>query len=149
MTDQYKCPSWYDDNNTLRDCVCGKCEQQEPYWKEETPEEMLARVLSGGNYTLRMDGVLVTDNKKKRLLTLEPNPDHYVSKAELEAKLAEAEKRIVDYKQMERRLTDILQTDPDFDFVVRQETVDRIMRLFVVSHLTSTKEKDKNASINS
>jgi hypothetical protein len=24
-TDRYKCPSYYDDNNILRDCTCGKC----------------------------------------------------------------------------------------------------------------------------
>lgn len=23
--EQYKCPSWFDDNNILRDCSCGKC----------------------------------------------------------------------------------------------------------------------------
>lgn len=25
-TEQYKCPSYYDDNNELQDCSCGKCE---------------------------------------------------------------------------------------------------------------------------
>lgn len=25
MTEQYKCPSYYDDNNVLQDCTCGKC----------------------------------------------------------------------------------------------------------------------------
>jgi len=29
MTETFKCPSWYDDNNTLRDCTCGKCERTE------------------------------------------------------------------------------------------------------------------------
>lgn len=23
---QYKCPSYYDDNNELQNCTCGKCE---------------------------------------------------------------------------------------------------------------------------
>ncbi|WP_298585146.1 hypothetical protein [uncultured Kocuria sp.] len=25
MTDQYKCQSYYDDDDVLRDCLCGKC----------------------------------------------------------------------------------------------------------------------------
>ena len=26
MDDKYKCPSYYDDSNTLRDCTCSKCD---------------------------------------------------------------------------------------------------------------------------
>lgn len=24
-TEQYECPSYFDDSNTLKDCTCGKC----------------------------------------------------------------------------------------------------------------------------
>lgn len=40
-TDQYKCPSYYDDNNILVDCTCGKCEKMKPqktdkrWWEDE------------------------------------------------------------------------------------------------------------------
>ena len=29
-TDQYKCQSYYDDNNVLQDCTCGKCAEPTP-----------------------------------------------------------------------------------------------------------------------
>ena len=33
-TEQYKCQSYYDDNNVLTDCTCGKCgELKEKYGK--------------------------------------------------------------------------------------------------------------------
>jgi len=28
--EQYKCQSYYDDANVLRDCTCGKCEKSGP-----------------------------------------------------------------------------------------------------------------------
>lgn len=28
-TEQYKCQSYYDDNNVLQDCTCGKCDKEE------------------------------------------------------------------------------------------------------------------------
>lgn len=30
-TEQYQCKSYYDDNNILRDCSCGKCEDKEQH----------------------------------------------------------------------------------------------------------------------
>jgi len=35
MKDQYKCQSYYDDDNILRDCTCGKCKLTEELAKLE------------------------------------------------------------------------------------------------------------------
>lgn len=53
--------------------------------------------------------------------------------------------RSVNYKELERKLTDVLQDDPDFEFIVRQETVNRIMGLFVTSKLTLPNKTPKSS----
>lgn len=34
MGEMYKCPSYYDNNNQLQDCTCGKCGEREPIKKK-------------------------------------------------------------------------------------------------------------------
>lgn len=42
MTRQYQCPSYYDDDNVLRDCTCGKCNANSPQPSEELQRLILA-----------------------------------------------------------------------------------------------------------
>lgn len=44
----------------------------------------------------------------------------------------------VDYPALRRKLVNTLQSDEDFDFVVRKETIDKIMDVFVSSKIKET-----------
>jgi len=35
MTEQYLCPSYYDDDGILRDCTCGKCGSKKDWLRSE------------------------------------------------------------------------------------------------------------------
>lgn len=43
MTEMYLCPSYYDDNNILQDCECGKCEKAIATKKVKEFNEMIGR----------------------------------------------------------------------------------------------------------
>lgn len=60
MTDQYKCPSYYDDDNILRDCTCGKCGETTPQdWREEAVDE----IVDEHPWIYRLEEALVNEDK--------------------------------------------------------------------------------------
>lgn len=55
MTEQYKCQSYYDDDNVLQDCTCGKCDEDntKPEFFKRWPKEELVKECARLNQVLK------------------------------------------------------------------------------------------------